>query len=289
MRMTVISQRGYVGALAVLSVGVLISALAVTVMLKMKAEGQTMRSDEQLLEIASLSLERWHRERPGEAEPLDLSTRATVETLLSALSIDQIDSRIRLARSSLRQSRNGVAFTRYAFWIPSQGSSDNVVWSSASDDFVVTGTPQLEFFSSEAVQTELTANTLARLRNAAARFEAYAFDRLNRDPNRDVGVNYFRPISGSCSGVPSSDIPCIDEPTPLTSVTLPSVLASGYSVYDAWGRVFRVSNALPSIGADSPPFRLVIDAIPPGVNDLTGSTPAPTAVVLSVSALTRLN
>lgn len=188
---------------------------------------------------------------------------------------------LQAALSDVLSLPDGVRYRRIAVWLPSDTDTDNPPDLSSftqTGKFVSCtnlGSPcadrQMAVFDSIDLERELQKETQARLRHIALKAQAYFKARTLQDPERNISVNYFRPLANICTPR-DMELECLDIYTPLSvpaigGALVPSRTAStlgltGAELVSAWGLPIEASNVQDAV-TDDTPFTMVFRAARP--------------------------
>ena len=123
-----------------------------------------------------------------------------------------------------------------------------------------------------AIQANYYAHTVERLSALALAAQAFFKGHWLADPDRNLGVNYFRAPHDTtgCTTQPG-DLPCVDGWAPIDSTSVLSVLGEPVSSgSDAWGQLIRVANGNApgtqqplGMHAGQTPFELALQSVTP--------------------------
>ena len=154
-----------------------------------------------------------------------------------------------------------VAYRVLAAWLPRRGSDSVTTLNTATGVFSADAGVQWVVVSGQATQARRYASTLTAMQRFAVILQNRARAKLEADPARDIGVNYFRPVSG-CSAS-AEEIPCL--PAYVAASTVDFATNAGFdpaAARDAWGRALDISNTLDS-QTTGPPYSMAIRATTP--------------------------
>jgi hypothetical protein len=123
-----------------------------------------------------------------------------------------------------------------------------------------------------AVQAVYYARTVERLSALALDAQAFFKGHWLADPDRNLGVNYFRAPhdSAGCTTQPG-DLPCVNGWTPIDSTSVLAVLGEPVSSgSDGWGQIIQVANGNApgtqqplGVHAGRTPFELALQSVTP--------------------------
>lgn len=154
-----------------------------------------------------------------------------------------------------------VAYRVVAAWLPRRGSDTVSSLNTATGVFTADTGVQWIVVSGQAIQARRYASTLTAMQRFAVILQSRSRAKLEADPARDIGVNYFRPVSG-CSPT-AEEIPCL--PSYVAASTVDFATIAGFdstAARDAWGRALEVSNTVDS-QTSGPPYSMSIRATTP--------------------------
>lgn len=211
------------------------------------------------------------REEAFRIDQASASNPYTVEDILKAASVNlRWEAQARLSRVL---TEGEFSYRVLVLYLPSESDVTNPpnlaqfeltgVFQPCSNMAAECAPRQFVLISSYDLQKELTREAQARLNKVAYRAQAHFKARMLLDPERNVGVNYFRKPSGSCVASPA-DLDCLDTYTPLASQTpggwsvSPTAKAlqlTDEELVSPWGQPIEASNLLDS-ETTAPPFTM---------------------------------
>lgn len=211
------------------------------------------------------------REEAFRIDQASASNPYTVEDILKASSVTlRWNAEARLSKVL---TEGDFSYRVLVLYMPSESDSTNPpnlaqfeltgVFQPCANAAAECAPRQFVVISSYDLQKEMTREAQARLNKVAYRAQAQFKARMLLDPERNVGVNYFRKPSGSCLGSPA-DLDCLDTYTPLASQTpggwslTPTAKAlqlTDEELVSPWGHPIEASN-LQDSESTAPPFTM---------------------------------
>lgn len=141
-----------------------------------------------------------------------------------------------------------VDYTVIALWLPTPTDSINPAsFNTSTGTFVpcvrtdLVCTRVYTVVSGLTTQQNLRKAALSQLDDVAAAAQSYFKSQYLQDPDHNISTNYFRAPSGC--GASDTEIPCIDNYTPVVSTNLPTLIGfSGNEVTNPWGYSIQTAN-----------------------------------------------
>lgn len=211
------------------------------------------------------------REEAFRIDQASASNPYTAEDILKAASVSlQWGAQAQLSRVL---TEGDFSYRVLVLYLPSETDTANPpalaqfeltgVFQSCTNPTADCSARQYAVISSYDLQKELTREAQARLNKVAYRAQAHFKARMLLDPERNVGVNYFRKPSGACLTDPA-DLDCLDTYTPLASQapsgwavtpTAKALQLTDEELVSPWGQPIEASNLLDS-ETTAPPFTM---------------------------------
>lgn len=249
------------------------------VMVHEEAQSQQQRGQGYVDSVVRAVEQSW-KAAPKIVDSPSVSNTTTAEQLLADASV-RVQHGLKVELSSVL-NQDGVYYRAFVAYLPSitdESNPPDLATFKATGVFKPCTTPGptcvepvFNVYSSLELEKELMADTQNRLLRIAYKAQSYFKARMLLDPERNIGVNYFRAPHGSCT-VSGHDLGCTDFYTPLASM----VSAGGYTphhvaitlglttreTFTPWGDPIEFSN-LEESQTSGPPFTMAFRAPLPG-------------------------
>lgn len=170
------------------------------------------------------------------------------------------------ARISNRLTSGALQYTVIALWVPSDSDTTNPpVFNPDTGEFVSCSgagascqdRPYI-IVSGLHIQQKKQERAIRQLNELASVHQIYFKSKFMLDPDRNVGINYFRHPEGSCSdAVGAEQMPCIDTCGPVKDTSAAALLGLMPNLLvNPWGLPVEVSNKQDCSVAGSPDLPL---------------------------------
>lgn len=169
--------------------------------------------------------------------------------------------------ASDRQMAGSIAYTAYAFWIPTDNANlpqfDQTTGVFTQCPTLGARCPEHPFVlvSGFEAQSSHFKRTSLKLQAIADKLETFFKARFLFDPDRNISINRWLPVNG-CTPL-SDELPCLDTYTPLAGANLQVNTGIGSDEFiNSWGGPIEVSNKQDSSYLE-PPFSMTLRTTTP--------------------------
>jgi hypothetical protein len=203
------------------------------------------------------------------AADVDDAGGLTVDELINGAGLDvKWDLQLEISNPLVR---GDVEYRTFAFWLPGDSDENPPVFDPDTGAFLACADiadycPERPFIVVDGypIQSENVATTKQTLSELANFTQSYFKSKWLGDPDRNVGINWFRaPFDPVGCNVTGDEIPCVDDYEPVeTSGVADALLLPNSAFTNAWGDPIEVSN-LADARAAAVPYTMVFRTTTP--------------------------
>ncbi|MNR71664.1 hypothetical protein D3C71_22950 [compost metagenome] len=217
----------------------------------------------------------FYRTVAGEYDRASAGNTYTVADVLKGASINQRWG-LQAEMSNLLPAEGNLRYRRFVLYYPSETDEANPpsieafrqtgVFQSCANPDLDCAKREFMVFDTLSIHREAAQETQRRLERIALKAQAYFKARMMQDPEKNISVNYFRPMFGKCDKRLSMDLQCVDTFAPLvvrngfgwapTNNLAQTLGLTDEELLSAWGDPIEVSNKEGS-EVSEPPFTMV--------------------------------